>query len=126
MFAVHLANPKSITIADTFVYEGGYCATEFLFSGPDANRTAEASKPPLQAEFSKLLTVMATTSKINSWEKAFIDQFGPMLPGEPTTMEGFYEAMEAAHGQPNYVYEAPIGHCSTPEGLGSCPCCPKK
>ena len=98
-----------------------------LANGDDGYRPANASAVPREAEFSKLLTVMATTSKINSWESAFLKEFGPMLSraghAQPT-MQGFYEAVEAAHGQPGYVYAAPVGHCSV--ALGSCSCCPKE
>ena len=49
-----------------------------------------------------------------------------MLPSQPATMKGVYEAVEAVPGQPSfYVHEeAPTGRCSTPAGLGELPLLP--
>ena len=91
--------------------EGGYCATTFMLPEEPGRGTVESIR--------RLLKVMieAGPERRDSWETAFLEEFRQF-----ESMRSFYEAFEAAKGQPDYAHRPPVGYCS--RVLGSCPCCP--
>ena len=73
------------------VYEGGFCAVEFMVS----------DLPTFAEKASALLRVMANARLRDSWELAFLEEFT-----QYASMQQFYEAFEHDNGNTGFAYPA--------------------
>lgn len=81
------------------VYEGGYCATNFILASTGLNtENTEGMKQGITL----LETVMIDAKKKDDWEAAFLGVFTNF-----TSMQDLYEKFESAKGVSGYVYVAP-------------------
>jgi len=85
----------------SLVYEGGYCACEYMFSEIGLDTQVQAG---MRTAIEMVLKLEASPKLVNSWERAFLQIFDGFA-----SMQNFYEGFEAAHGASGeYSYLAPL------------------